>query len=86
LPSRAKHDYAKDPTHYVALPNGSREERWSLFAASDIPAGARIEALMLSCLRPGTGIAPVELSRVVGKRARRAFRAGEMLSWEGLGE
>ncbi len=53
--------------------------RKSLFAARDIPAGARLAAEMIALLRPGTGIPPGRLEDVLQRTARRAIAAGEML-------
>jgi len=60
--------------------------RRSVVAAVDIAAGARIEAAMLACRRPATGIAPREIERVVGRRARAAIAAGTVLDWSLLDE
>jgi N,N'-diacetyllegionaminate synthase len=38
----------------------------------------------LTLLRPGTGIAPRELARVVGRRAARDLEAGVLLAWSDL--
>ena len=58
--------------------------RKSLVARVTIAPGARIDTDVLRALRPATGISPADLARVVGRRARRQIRAGEMLSWEDL--
>lgn len=60
----------------------ARVARRSIAAACDIAAGSLIEASMLVCRRPATGIAPRELGRVVGQRARVAIAAGTSLQWE----
>ncbi|RZJ24226.1 MAG: N-acetylneuraminate synthase, partial [Haliea sp.] len=62
----------------------ARVARRSVAAARDIPAGTLIDDSMLVCRRPATGIAPRELRRVVGSRARRAIAAGTVLQWEQL--
>jgi len=43
-----------------------------------------VEPGMLMCRRPATGIAPRDLDRVVGLRARVAIPAGTVLQWEQL--
>lgn len=58
--------------------------RRSIFTAQDIPAGVTIREEMLECKRPGTGISPVHFDEVVGRKASRAFSAGEMLDWAGI--
>ncbi|MBK8073510.1 MAG: N-acetylneuraminate synthase [Ramlibacter sp.] len=62
----------------------ARVARRSVAAACDIPAGTRIEATMLVCRRPATGIAPREIARVAGSRARVAIPAGTVLQWDQL--
>jgi N-acetylneuraminate synthase/N,N'-diacetyllegionaminate synthase len=58
--------------------------RKSLVAQAVVPAGAPLESRMLCAMRPATGISPAELTRVVGRRARRTIEKGEILSWEML--
>jgi N,N'-diacetyllegionaminate synthase len=66
--------------------DAARVARRSIVAAADIAAGARIDANLLACRRPGTGIAPGEWDRVLGRVARRAIPAGTLLQWDDLGE
>jgi N,N'-diacetyllegionaminate synthase len=56
--------------------------RRSLVARVDIPAGTSLESAMLSCKRPGTGIPPKEIGRVLGKSAKIAIPAEQVLTWE----
>lgn len=49
-------------------------------------AGERFEKDDLVLLRPGRGIAPKDLDRVVGRRAARDLPAGAVLSWEDLAD
>jgi len=58
--------------------------RKSLVARHAIARGAVLDAAAVIALRPGTGIAPGELPRVVGRRARRDIAAGESLAWDAL--
>jgi N,N'-diacetyllegionaminate synthase len=46
--------------------------------------GERIEAEDLALLRPGTGIPPCDVARVVGRRAARDLAAGTTLVWDDL--
>jgi N-acetylneuraminate synthase/N,N'-diacetyllegionaminate synthase len=55
--------------------------RRSVVLARALPKGARLKRGDLACKRPGTGIAPTELSRVVGRRLTRAAAAETLLSW-----
>ena len=64
--------------------DAARVARRSIVAAVDIPAGTALEASMLACRRPATGIAPGEWDRVVGRVARGAIPAGSVLQWDWL--
>lgn len=58
--------------------------RRSLIAATDIPAGTRITAEMLTVKRPGYGIAPKLRDAVVGRTARVDIAAEDILTWDHL--
>jgi N,N'-diacetyllegionaminate synthase len=75
-------DGVKAPT--VQEQDTARVARRSIVAAVEIPAGTRIGEDMLACRRPATGIAPRELSRVVGRVARTSISAGTALQWDHL--
>ena len=62
----------------------ARVARRSVAAAVDIPAGTVITEAMIVCRRPATGIAPRELSRVVGRTALTPIGAGTVLQWDQL--
>ena len=68
---------AEDPNRPIA--------RRSLAAARDLPAGTTLERAMLTALRPGTGMPPTQLSRVIGKTLARDVRCGELLDPSLLG-
>lgn len=55
--------------------------RRSVVAAVNIPEGATIAREMLCLKRPGTGIPPCEMDRLIGRRTQRGFRADEQLQW-----
>jgi N,N'-diacetyllegionaminate synthase len=61
-----------------------RVARKSLVAARALKAGERVAARDLLSKRPGTGISPAELSRVVGLRLTRDIAADEVIPWEAL--
>lgn len=75
-------DGVKAPRH-VELPTRELVRR-SVVAARDLAAGQALEPDDVVLLRPGTGIAPRELPRVLGRRMARAVVAGELLAWEDL--
>lgn len=58
--------------------------RRSLVARVEIPAGATVEAGMLTALRPAGGIPPSLVAQVIGRRTRRPLSAGQFLDWSDL--
>ena len=63
-----------------------RYARRSIVAREDIPQGTRLTGEMLIMKRPGTGIAPGELAKVLGRVARRRIEADTVIQWEDLAE
>ncbi len=80
--SAMRGDGTKAPT--PAERDTARVARRSVAAACDIPAGTLITEAMLVCRRPATGIAPRDLDRVVGSRARADIVALSVLQWNQL--
>jgi len=62
----------------------ARVARRSVVAAVNIAAGELITAEKVNCRRPATGIAPLDLHRVIGQFARIAIVAGSVLQWDQL--
>jgi len=60
--------------------------RRSIVAKQDILKGTKITEEMLTCKRPGTGISPKFLDRVIGKRAKRNIKSDEIIRWDMLEE
>ena len=58
--------------------------RRSLVAACSIKSGATITSDMLTWKRPGHGISPSEIDRVLKKRASSDISEDEILTWEKL--
>lgn len=56
----------------------------SLVAMIDIPAGATITREMLGIKKPGTGIPPGKVIKVVGKTAVRVIKANTVITWDNL--
>ncbi|MCH7883691.1 MAG: N-acetylneuraminate synthase family protein [Planctomycetes bacterium] len=54
----------------------------SVVAASDIPAGTCLTADLLTLKRPGTGISPLALSDLVGRKTRLDIAGDTVLTWE----
>ncbi len=71
----------------IKRPNSSEVEvakiaRKSIVAANDIKAGEMIKEEMLKIKRPGTGIMPKFLDKVVGKTAKENIQKDELIAWE----
>jgi N-acetylneuraminate synthase len=62
----------------------ARVARRSVVAMVDIAAGEAVQASMLACRRPATGIAPRDLQLVIGRVARVPIAAGSVLHWSDL--
>lgn len=56
--------------------------RRSLYIATDVQAGDVLTAVNLRCVRPGFGMEPRFMDRVMGMRVRRAVPAGTPLTWD----
>jgi sialic acid synthase SpsE len=61
-----------------------KEERklgWrSIVAKADIPKGKKIVKSMLVIKRPGTGIKPKDLGKIIGKKAKRDIKSDSILT------
>jgi N-acetylneuraminate synthase/N,N'-diacetyllegionaminate synthase len=64
--------------------DGRRLGRRSIVAAADIQAGERIVPDMLTCKRPGDGIATKNLDRIIGMTPRRFIAKDTIITWEDL--
>jgi len=62
--------------------DGRRLGRRSIVAAADIHAGEQIASNMLTCKRPGTGIAPKYLEQVAGMTSCRFIAKDTIITWE----
>jgi N-acetylneuraminate synthase/N,N'-diacetyllegionaminate synthase len=58
--------------------------RRSIVAKVSIPRGTVIHESMLDIKRPGTGIEPKHLNKIVGKRAKRDIKPDELITFEDL--
>lgn len=56
--------------------------RRSLVAAKDIPKGTLITKEMITIKRPGTGIQPKFIDKVIGRKAKKNIHCDEVLKWE----
>jgi len=55
--------------------------RRSIVAVADIPKGTVITAEMLGVRRPGTGIEPARLNEIIGKKAKKNIKSGDLIAF-----
>jgi N,N'-diacetyllegionaminate synthase len=75
-------DGIKRPT--PAEENTKAVARKSVVVTRAIPRGTTLGAADLTVKRPGTGIPPSDLAKVVGRAARRDLEADQPLGWDDL--
>ena len=70
--------------HYDLLGSerGNVAFRRSLYVAADVKAGEPLTARNVRSIRPGLGLPPAELDRVLGRAAARDLTRGEPLAWD----
>jgi N,N'-diacetyllegionaminate synthase len=56
--------------------------RRSIVAGIEIPKGAILTEGMLALKRPGTGIAPKDLKKLVGKKAKKTIPIDHLIAWD----
>ena len=74
-------------SHKAPLPSETaarQHARRSIVVDEALPAGAVLEAPMLTCKRPGSGISPLYWDEVIGRRIARPLDADHVLRWEDL--
>ena len=60
--------------------------RRSIVLNTDAAAGEKIHEDMLSLMRPGDGIQPADIDKVVGCSLKHDKESGDTLHWEDLSE
>jgi N-acetylneuraminate synthase len=70
--------------HYDLLGSerGNAAFRRSLYVARDIAAGEALSRENVRSIRPGAGLPPAELEKVLGRPAARPLKRGEPLAWD----
>ena len=70
--------------HYDVLGSerGSLQFRRSLYVAADVKAGETLSRANVRSIRPGNGLPPAELDKVLGRPAARDLMRGEPLAWD----
>lgn len=58
-----------------------RQARRSLVAVRNLARGKIIKANDLIAKRPGTGISPFEINKVIGKKVKKNIKEDELLTW-----
>ncbi len=56
--------------------------RRSIVASKDIAAGEIIKEDMVTFKRPGTGISPAELGKLIGKKAKKKISEDDIIRWD----
>ncbi|HJX05675.1 MAG: N-acetylneuraminate synthase [Candidatus Portnoybacteria bacterium RBG_13_40_8] len=56
--------------------------RKSVVTKKDVPTGVKITKEMLIIKRPGTGIPPKDIEKIIGKTAKHAIKKDALISWE----
>jgi pseudaminic acid synthase len=64
---------------------GSMVFRRSIYVVKDIAAGEPLTADNVRIIRPGYGLAPREMPKVLGRKTRRALARGTALTWDAIG-
>jgi N-acetylneuraminate synthase len=57
-----------------------------LYVVEDVAEGSTLDRSNVRAIRPGDGLPPKELSRVLGRTVRRNVTRGTPLSWSLLDE
>jgi len=60
--------------------NGSRQFRRSLYVVKDVKEGEVLTLDNIRSIRPGFGMAPKELPKMLGRKAKRDYRKGDPLT------
>jgi len=63
----------------------NRQFRRRLYVTADVPAGARLSRDNIRSVRPGNGLPPGDLDKVLGRPAARPLSRGEPLDWDMIG-
>ena len=72
---------ARSATDHRTAESASLNSRRSLYVVEDVAEGSTLDRSNVRAIRPGDGLAPKELSRVLGRTVRRDVSRGTPLSW-----
>jgi N-acetylneuraminate synthase len=62
--------------------SGSKAFRRSLYFVRDLPLGTTISADDIRAIRPGFGLAPSTIERIIGRSTRRSVTRGSPVTWD----
>jgi sialic acid synthase SpsE len=68
--------------YYPAEKSAFLYARKSLVAIENIPKGTIIKRKMITCKRPGTGIYPKDLDKVIGKKTKIDIKSDTTITWD----
>ena len=68
----------------AAVEQASKVFRRSIYVVRDLDAGEPFTAENVRIIRPGYGLPPRELERLIGRKARRALTRGTVLTWDAV--
>jgi pseudaminic acid synthase len=73
--------------HYDLLGSekANRQFRRSLYVAADVKAGQALSRANVRSIRPGNGLPPADMDKVLGRVAARDLKRGEPLAWDMVG-
>ncbi|WP_421930629.1 pseudaminic acid synthase [Phenylobacterium sp.] len=73
--------------HYDLLGSekANRQFRRSLYVSADVKAGDVLSRANVRSIRPGNGLPPADLEKVLGRPAARDLKRGEPLAWDMVG-
>ena len=71
--------------NYISIEINSRKyARRSLVLKNDITKNKKIKSLDIICKRPGTGISPFDIKKVIGKKVKKNLKEDHILKWDDL--
>ena len=72
--------------HYDLLGSerANRQFRRSLYVNANVKAGEVLSRANVRSIRPGNGLSPGDLDKVLGRKAKRDLARGEPLAWDML--
>jgi N-acetylneuraminate synthase/N,N'-diacetyllegionaminate synthase len=76
-------DGVKRPTSAEA--DTAKVARRSIVAARNIKAGSVLKSADLTCKRPGTGIPPIMLEALIGRKTNKEITSDSLINWSDIG-